>query len=137
MSKARRTRVRDECRKRLSLKLQTNWHQERSQKKRNVQTGHLCLEPCRRCHKLMFLCYNQVGGKACIHCARSKIKCVEQGVEDGYMTEVIGLMERQRRLPYLDRPGFQSRPFLTTLYHLPLGPKKRSKRLNQRRPLLL
>ena len=74
-------------------------------KKRNVQTGHLCLKPCRRCHKLMLLCYNQVGGKACIHCVRSEIKCVEQGVEDGYVTEVIRLTEmtKEAALPRLTR----------------------------------
>ena len=74
-------------------------------KKRNIQTGHLHLEPCRRCHKLMFLCYDQVGGKACIHCMRSKIKCVEKGVEDGYVTEVIRPTEKTKEaaLPRLTR----------------------------------
>ena len=55
---------------------------------RNPQPGELWAKPCKRCTWLKYMCFEQVGGKACLHCAKGKIRCVGQDEEDGNMTEV-------------------------------------------------
>ena len=58
---------------------------------RNPQPGELRAKLCKRCTQLKYMCFKQVGGKACLHCAKGKIRCVGQDEEDGNVTEAARL----------------------------------------------
>ncbi|KAF8809690.1 hypothetical protein BYT27DRAFT_7254407 [Phlegmacium glaucopus] len=59
-----------------------------SKKRRPPQsTGQLRENTCRRCERLHLYCISQAGGKACVSCARVKMKCVDFG-DDGHATDV-------------------------------------------------
>ena len=61
---------------------------QKDQKRRTIKsTGTLRDEPCARCDRMKYMCFDQIGGKACIHCAKAKAKCVGHGEEEGYTTE--------------------------------------------------
>lgn len=60
---------------------------QNEKKRKTPQSGRPRAEPCSRCERLKYICYDQLGGKACYHCARSKIKCEGHGEEEGYVTE--------------------------------------------------
>ena len=61
-------------------------------------TGRLRDEPCKRCEKLKYMCFDQIGGKACIDCAKSKMRCIGPGEEEGYTTEVPKLATAVRKV---------------------------------------
>ena len=61
-------------------------------------TGHLRDEPCKRCEKLKYMCFNQIGGKTCIHYTKSKMRCIGPGEEEGYTTEAPKLATAVRKV---------------------------------------
>ena len=67
---------------------ETDKEKREKKRMRNPQPGELQAEPYKRCTWLKYMCFEQVRGKACLHCAKGKIRCVGQDEEDGNVTEV-------------------------------------------------